>query len=106
MASPSITRLKFYLLINIRQHLSAHGELSPIRKLPFGLKNVGATFQRAMSYDFHDIKHIAEPYLDNLPAHSSNQSDHVDHLRVIFLRCRFYRILLEPHKCIFVIESG
>jgi hypothetical protein len=30
MASPGITRLKFYLLINIRQPLSAHGELSPI----------------------------------------------------------------------------
>ena len=27
-------------------------------KLPFGLKNAGATFQRAMSYAFHDIKHI------------------------------------------------
>jgi hypothetical protein len=40
------------------------------RKLPFGLKNVGATFQRAMSYSFHDIKHIVQPYLDDLPAHS------------------------------------
>jgi hypothetical protein len=59
-----------------------------------------------MSYAFHDIKHIAEPYLDDLPAHSSNRSDHVDHLRAIFLRCRFYRILLNPHKCIFVVEFG
>jgi hypothetical protein len=42
------------------------------RKLPFGLKNTGATFQRSMSYAFHEIKHIAEPYLDDLPAHSSN----------------------------------
>jgi hypothetical protein len=38
------------------------------RKLPFGLKNVGATFQRAMSYAFHDIKHIVQPYLDDLLA--------------------------------------
>jgi hypothetical protein len=35
------------------------------RKLPFGLKNVGATFQRAMSYTFHDIKNIVQPYLDD-----------------------------------------
>jgi hypothetical protein len=40
------------------------------RKLPFDLKNAGATFQRAMSYAFHDIKHIVQPYLDDLPAHS------------------------------------
>jgi hypothetical protein len=31
------------------------------RKLPFGLKNDGVTFQRAMSYAFHDIKHIVQP---------------------------------------------
>ena len=40
------------------------------RKLPFGLKNLGETFQRAMDYAFNDIKHIVQPYLDDLPAHS------------------------------------
>ena len=40
------------------------------RELHFGLKNAGTTFQRAMSYAFHDIKHVVEPYLDNLYAHS------------------------------------
>ena len=39
------------------------------KKLPFGLKNASATFQRAMSYAFHDIRHIVQPYLDDLPAH-------------------------------------
>ena len=40
------------------------------KKLPFVLKNAGATLQRAMSYAFHDIKHIVELYLNDLPAHS------------------------------------
>jgi hypothetical protein len=59
-----------------------------------------------MSYTFHDIKHIAEPYLDDLPAHSLNRSDHIDHLPAIFLQCRFYRIRLNPYKFIFAVESG
>ena len=57
------------------------------KKLPFGLKNVGATFQREMSYAFHDIRHIVQPYLDDLPAHSAKRQDHPSHLRGIFLRC-------------------
>jgi len=50
------------------------------RKIPFGLKNIGTTFQRAMSYAFHDIKHIVQPYLDDLPSHSMHRSDHSTHL--------------------------
>jgi hypothetical protein len=59
-----------------------------------------------MSYAFHDIKHIVEPYLDDLPTHSSGQSDYFGNLKAIFIICRFYRIRLNPHKCIFAIESG
>jgi hypothetical protein len=76
------------------------------QKLPFGLKNDGATFQRAMSYAFHDIKHIIQPYLDDLPTHSMRRVDHPKHLWAIFVRCRFYCIRLNPHKCVFCVESG
>jgi hypothetical protein len=75
------------------------------RKLPFGLKNAGVTLQRAMLYAFHDIKHIVQPYLDDLPAHSLHRVDHPTHLRAIFVRYQFYRIRLNPHKCIFSVES-
>jgi len=57
-----------------------------------------------MSYAFHDIKHIVEPYLNDLPTHSSHRRDHIGQLRAIFLRCQFYHIRLSPHKCIFSIE--
>jgi hypothetical protein len=76
------------------------------RKLTFGLKNAGTTFQCAMSYAFHDIKHIVQPYLDDLPAHSMCRVDRPTHLRAIFIRSRFYRIRLNPHKCVFCVESG
>ena len=76
------------------------------RKLPFGLNNPGATFQRAMSYAFHDIKHIVQPYLDDLPSHSSRRADHLTHLRAIFMRCRHYKIRLNPHKCVFLCRVG
>jgi hypothetical protein len=58
-----------------------------------------------MSYAFHDIKHIIEPYLDEFPTHSAHQKDHIGHLRAIFLRCRHYNIRLNPNKCIFSVES-
>jgi len=58
------------------------------RKILFGFKNVSATFQWAMSYTFHDIKHIVKPYLDDLPSHSLRQEVHPTHLRVIFIKCR------------------
>jgi hypothetical protein len=74
-------------------------------KLPFGLKNVGANFQRVMSYAFHNIKPIVQPYIDDLPTHSMQCQDHPIHLRAIFIRCCYYRIRLNLHKCIFYVES-
>ena len=65
-----------------------------------------ATFQIAMDYAFNDIKHIVQPYLDDLPAHSRKQTDHPMHLTTIFLRCQHYKIRLNPHKCVFCIGSG
>ena len=54
------------------------------KKLLFGLKNARATCQRAMSYAFHDVKHIIEPYLDDLLTHSQRREDHPGHLIDIF----------------------
>ena len=32
--------------------------------------------------------------------------DHLDHLHLIFERCRNYKIRLNPHKCVFFVDSG
>jgi hypothetical protein len=50
------------------------------RKMPLGLKNVGATFQRAMYFSFHDLRHIVEAYIDDLASFSRKRSDHPTHL--------------------------
>jgi hypothetical protein len=76
------------------------------RKMPFGLKNVGATFQRAMSFSFHDIKHIVEAYINDLASRSCKRANNPTHLRLIFERCRYYWIHLNPNKCSFCVTSG
>jgi len=53
-------------------------------KMPFVLKYVGATFQWAMLFSFHDLKNIVEAYLDDLVSCSHKRFDHLAHLRLIF----------------------
>jgi hypothetical protein len=74
--------------------------------MPFGLKNVGVTFQRAMSFSFHELRHIVEDYLDDLASRYRKRVDHPAHLQLIFKRCRYYRIRLNPNKCNFCVTSG
>jgi hypothetical protein len=50
------------------------------RKIPFGLKNVGATFQQTMYFSFHELKHIVEAYLDDLASQYSKRTNHPTHL--------------------------
>ena len=74
--------------------------------MSFILKNVGATFQQAMTLIFHDLKSIIEVFLDDLAAHSRMRMCHSYHLRLVFERCRHYLVRLNPHKCIFCVKSG
>ena len=74
--------------------------------MPFGLKNAGATFQRAMTLIFHDLKSIIEVFLDDLAAHSRMRMHHSYHLRLVLERCRHYLVKLNPHKYIFCVKSS
>jgi hypothetical protein len=75
--------------------------------MPFGLKNAGATFQRAMDHAFKDLigKFMAD-YQDDLIVHSKLRERHIKHLRQVFERCRMYGISLNPKKCLFSISEG
>ena len=53
--------------------------------MPFGLKNVGANYQRAMSVIFHDMIHnYVEDYVDDLVVKSKERKEHLDHLKKVF----------------------
>ena len=68
-------------------------------KMPFGLMNVGATFQRAKDLAFVGLKDkFVLIYLDDLTVYSHSYHDHLQHLRKVFLKCRRYRISLNPKK--------
>jgi len=76
------------------------------RVMPFGLKNAGATYQRAMTVIFHDLfHHMMEDYVDDILAKSS-RADHIQVLRQIFDRLKKYQVRLNPKKCVFGVTSG
>jgi hypothetical protein len=60
--------------------------------IPFGIKPMGATFQQAMTYAFHDLSHIILSYLDDLTAHSKKHSQHIEDLHLVFQCCHRYNI--------------
>ncbi|KAM2067327.1 hypothetical protein ACFX1T_043672 [Malus domestica] len=55
--------------------------------MPFGLKNAGATYQRAMQKIFNDMLHKnVECYVDDVVVKTKKRSNHLKDLRVVFER--------------------
>ena len=55
------------------------------------MKNVGATYQRAMVTLFHDMMHKEiEVYVDDMIAKSQGEESHSANLRKLFERLRKY----------------
>ena len=76
------------------------------RKMPFGLINAGATFQREMDIAFRGlIGKFVVIYLDDVTVFSKDRADHLSHLRKVFERCRKYGILLNPKKSVFAVTE-
>jgi len=82
-------------------------EIHAYAHMPFSLKNVRDTFQRAMDHAFKDLigKFMAN-YQDDLTIHSKTREEHIHHLRKVFEKCRLYGISLNPKKCLFVVSEG
>ena len=76
-------------------------------KIPFGLMNAGATFQRAMDIAFVEEKDkFVVFYMDDITVYSRSDRGHIKHLEKVFLKCKKYRISLDPIKSNFALEEG
>jgi hypothetical protein len=76
-------------------------------RIPFGFKNAGATFLRAMDHAFkYFVGKSMVDYQYDLTIYSKSREIHLTHLRHIFEKCRIYGISLIPKKCLFSITEG
>ncbi|CAL8096158.1 unnamed protein product [Prunus armeniaca] len=73
--------------------------------MPFGLKNVGATYQRLVNRIFtKHIGSIMEVYVDNMLVKSRTAEEHLNNLAFMFGILN--RMRLNPTKCAFGVSSG
>jgi len=74
--------------------------------MPFGLTNVGETFQRAMDLAFvGNINNFVVIYLDDLTMFPNSNHKHLN-LRKVFDRCSKFGISLNLKKSLFSLQEG
>lgn len=77
------------------------------QKMPFGLINVGATFQRAMDIAFKGlINSLVVVYLDDIIVFSKKRENHLHDVKHIFEHCKRHGISLNPKKSFFALDEG
>ncbi|XP_074346682.1 uncharacterized protein LOC141685485 [Apium graveolens] len=75
--------------------------------MPFGLINIGATYQRFVNKMFkRQIGKTIEVYVDDMLLKSKREEDHIADLAEMFHILRKYRMKLNPQKCVFGVETG
>lgn len=75
--------------------------------MPFGLKNVKATYKQMINKIFkEEIGHFVEVYVNDILDKSQNREDHADDLSQIFKVLRKYNIKLNSEKCTSRVTSG
>jgi len=72
------------------------------QRIPFGLSNARATFQRAMDHEFGElINKIILVYLDDIILFSKSIKDHLEYLKQVLRKCMKFGILINPKKCFY-----
>lgn len=75
--------------------------------MPFGLKNVGATYQRLMNKIFKDqAGRNVEVYVDDILVNSKEGTELIHDLEETFSTLRRYDMKLNPAKCTFGAKGG
>ena len=75
--------------------------------MPFGLKNAGTTYQRAMSMIFRDhLRKMVECYVDDIAVKSRDKNDHLRDLRTMFDVMRAHQLKMNPTKSFLGVSSG
>jgi hypothetical protein len=75
--------------------------------MTFGLKNIGATYQRAMNLIFHELLGIiVEVYIDNIVVKTASLDSHLADLRLAFEKMCQYGHKMNPLKCAFGVSAG
>ncbi|XP_068486891.1 uncharacterized protein [Phaseolus vulgaris] len=78
-----------------------------IVRVPFGLKNAGATYQRLMDKVLAPmLGRNVQAYVDDMVVTSLEKSRHVTDLEELFVTIAKYKLKLNPEKCIFGVEAG
>ncbi|GJY46826.1 reverse transcriptase domain-containing protein [Tanacetum coccineum] len=77
------------------------------RRMPFGLCNAPATFQRCMLAIFHDmIKESVEVFMDNFSVFGNSFDTCLNNLDKMLQRCKDAHLVLNCEKCHFIVNEG
>ncbi|KAK1670579.1 hypothetical protein QYE76_058738 [Lolium multiflorum] len=77
------------------------------RRMPFGLCNAPATFQRCMSAIFHGFcESIVEVFMDDFSVYGNSFDSCLRNLDKVLQRCEETNLVLNWEKCHFMVNEG
>ncbi|KAL4323356.1 hypothetical protein GQ457_11G026640 [Hibiscus cannabinus] len=77
------------------------------RRMPFGLCNTPATFQRCMTAIFSDLNEdCLEIFLDDFSTFGDNFDNCLSNLEKVLKRCKETNLVLNWEKCHFMVDEG
>ena len=77
------------------------------RRMPFGLCNAPATFQRCMMAIFADfLENIMEVFMDDFSVYGQSFEECLENLERVLERCVKVNLVLNWEKCHFMVQEG